>query len=75
MAGSPRFAEFGINLARRNGHKMVDFSAGSLQFRVSRRVLVVWHSRVKLRTRRGGDICGHALDVGLRQLAGRAGTE
>jgi hypothetical protein len=42
---------------------------------VSRRVLVVWHSRVKLRTSRGGDVCGYALDLGLRQLAGCAGAE
>jgi hypothetical protein len=35
----------------------------------------VRRSRVKLRTRRGGDVCGHALDVGLRQLAGGAGTD
>jgi hypothetical protein len=32
----------------------------------------VRRSRVKPRTRGGGDVCGYALDVGLRQLADSA---
>jgi len=75
IPGSPRFAQLGIDLPRRSGHELRGFSAGSLQFRVSRRALAVRRSRVKLRTRRGGYVCGHALDVGLRQLAGGAGTD
>jgi hypothetical protein len=32
-------------------------------------------SRVEPRTRGGGDVLGHALDIGLRQLADGAGAD
>jgi hypothetical protein len=75
MQGSPRCAQLGIDLARRGGHELVGFSAGSLQLRVSRRALAVRRSRVKPRTRCGGDVASHAVDVGLCQLADGAGSD
>jgi hypothetical protein len=75
MPGSPRFAQLGTGLARRSGHDHGGFSAGSLQLRVSRRALAVRRSRVEPRTRGGGDVIGHALDVGLRQLADGTGAD
>ena len=75
MPGSPCFAQLGIGLARRSGHELDSFLASGLQLRVSRRALAVLRSRVKPRTRSGGDVFGHALDVGLRQLAGGAGAD
>ena len=74
MPGSPRLAQLGIDLARKSGHDLGGFSASSLQLRVSRRALSLL-SRVKASTRRGGDVSGHALDVGLRQLASGAGAD
>ena len=42
-----------------------------LQLRVSRQTLALLYSRVDLCRRCGDDVSGHALDVGLRYLAGR----
>ena len=75
MPGSPRFAQLGSGLACRSAHEHGGFSAGSLQLRVSRRALAVRRSRVEQRTRGGGDVIGHALDVGLRQFAGGTGAD
>jgi len=75
MPRVPRFAQLGIDMARGSRHELGGFSAGSLQLRVSRRALAVRRSRVKRRTRGRGDVCGHALDIALRQLAGGAGAD
>ena len=75
MPGSPRFAQLGSGLACRSAHEHGGFSAGNLQLRVSRRALVVRRSRIEPRTRGGGDVFGHALDVTLRQLADGTGAD
>jgi hypothetical protein len=75
IPGSPRLAQQGIGLARRKGHDSVGLSASCLQLRVSRRALVVRRSRIEPRTRGGGDVFGHALDVTLRQLADGTGAD
>jgi hypothetical protein len=75
IPGSPRLAQHGIGLARRNGHEHGGLSAGSLQLRVSRQALVVRRSRVEARTRGGGDVFGHTAGVGLRQLADGTGAD
>jgi len=75
MPRSPRFAQLCIDLARCGRQELGGFSAGSRQLRVSRRALALRRSRIKRRMRGGGDISGHALDIGLRQLADGAGAD
>jgi hypothetical protein len=72
---SPCFPQLGSGPARRGSHELCSFPASSLQFRVSRRALARLYGRVELRTRGGGDVFGHPLDVGLRQLTGGAGAD
>jgi hypothetical protein len=69
LTGSPRFAEVGIDLTSCRGHELGDFSPGSLQLRINRRALPARRRSVKPRTRSGGDVGGHALNVSLSQLA------
>ena len=63
------------NLACSSGHEQGGFPAGSAQLQIEPAALPVRHSSVKPRTRGSGDIGGHALNVGLRQLARGAGAD
>jgi hypothetical protein len=72
---SPRLEQHGGSLARRSGHELGGLPVGCPQLLVSRWPLTGRRNRVEPRTRRGGDVLGHALDVGLRQLAGGAGAD
>jgi len=71
----PRLAQHGVGLARRSGHELGGIAVSGLQLRVSRLVPVVRCSRVEPCARGGGDVSGHALDVGLRQFAGGTGAD
>ena len=75
LPGSPRLGQYGSSLARRSGHELGGLSVGCLQLLVSRWPLTGRRSRVEPRTRGGGDVLGHALDIGLRQLTGGAGAD
>ena len=75
LPGSPRLVQFGGSLARRSGHELGGLPVGCLQLLVSRWPLTERRSRVEPGTRGGGDVLGHALDIGLRQLAGCAGAD
>ena len=75
LPGSPRLLQYGGSLALHNGHDFGGLSVGCLQLRVSRWALTGRRSRVEPRTRGGGDVLGHALNIGLRQLADGAGAD
>lgn len=75
VPGSPRLAQLGIGLACRSGHEHGGFPAGDPQLRIVRWALAGRRSRINPRTRGGGDGLGHALNIGLRQLAGASGAD
>lgn len=75
LPGSPRLVQYRGSLARRSGHELGGLPVGRLQLLVSRWPLTGRRNRVEPRTRGGGDVLGHALDIGLRQLAGGAGAD
>jgi hypothetical protein len=52
-----------------------DMGAATRQLRVSRGALEVRRSRIELRTRGGGDVFRHAIDVAFRQLADGTGVD
>ena len=73
--GSPGPAQHDVGLAGGSGQEGGDLPAGGLKLRVGRRARGGRCGRVQARPRGGGDLLGHALDVRLRQRAGRAGAD
>jgi len=75
MLGLPGRTQVGSGLARPSGHELGSFPTKSLQFRVICRALAALHSRVELCASGCDEVCGHPLDIGLRQLSGVSGAD